>query len=97
MKCAFCNVGSRGDLQPLVALAFGFRSKGWDVLLISEERSRGIAEEFGLEFRAVAGDSVGIIFEEEYAEMLAKGKLMAMMKDMCCACAPYDHSSLIVN
>ena len=84
-------MGSRGDL------AFGFRSKGWDVLLISEERSRGIAEEFGLEFRAVAGDSVGIIFEEEYAEMLAKGKLMAMMKDMCCACAPYDHSSLIVN
>jgi len=81
MKCAFCNVGSRGDLQPLVALAFGFRSKGWDVLLISEERSRGIAEEFGLEFRAVAGDSVGIIFEEEYAEMLAKGKLMAMMKE----------------
>ena len=57
--------------------------------------SRGIAEEFGLEFRAVAGDSVGIIFEEEYAEMLAKGKLMAMMTDMCysCMCIPVWISS----
>eukprot|EP00438_Fugacium_kawagutii_P022632 Skav208985 [mRNA] locus=scaffold1270:260958:263045:- [translate_table: standard] len=82
MKCAFCNVGSRGDLQPLVALALAFRSKGWEVLLISEERSRALAEEFHLDFRAVAGDSVGIIFEEEYAEMLAKGKLMAMMQEI---------------
>ena len=81
MKCAFCNVGTRGDLQPLVALALRFRSKGWDVLLISEERVRPLAEEFGIEFRVVTGDSTGIIFEEEYAEMLAKGKLMAMMKE----------------
>ena len=83
MKCAFCNVGSRGDLQPLVALALGFRSKGWEVVVISEERSRAIAEEFALDFRVVAGDSAGIIFEEEYAEMLAKGKLMAMMQEIC--------------
>ena len=83
MKCAFCNVGTRGDLQPLVALALRFRSKGWDVLLISEERVRPLAEEFGIEFRVVTGDSTGIIFEEEYAEMLAKGKLMAMMQEIC--------------
>ncbi|CAK9076618.1 unnamed protein product [Durusdinium trenchii] len=81
MKCAFCNVGTRGDLQPLVALALGFRAKGWEVLLISEERGRALAEEFGLEFRAVAGDSCGIVFEEEHAEMLAKGKLMKMIQE----------------
>lgn len=82
MKCAFCTIGSRGDLQPLVALALAFREKGWEVLVISEERNRALAEEFQLEFRAVAGDSAGIIFEEEYAEMLAKGKLMAMMQEI---------------
>lgn len=65
MKCAFCNVGSRGDIQPLVALALAFQRRGWDVVLISEERSRSWAEAFQLDFRVVAGDSVGIIFEEE--------------------------------
>ena len=28
MKCAFCNVGTRGDLQPLIALALGLQKKG---------------------------------------------------------------------
>lgn len=41
-----------------------------------------MAEEFGLEFRAVAGDSCGIVFEEEHAEMLAKGKLMKMIQEL---------------
>ncbi|CAJ1437289.1 unnamed protein product [Effrenium voratum] len=81
-RCAFCNVGSRGDLQPLIALALALKAKGtWEVVLISEESGRALAESFALEFRAVAGDSTGIMFEEEYAEMLAKGKLMAMIKE----------------
>ncbi|OLP95283.1 Sterol 3-beta-glucosyltransferase [Symbiodinium microadriaticum] len=81
MKCAVCNVGTRGDLQPLIALGLGLQKKGWDVVVISEERIRPLVEEFALEFRSIAGDSTGIIFEQEYAEMLAKGKLMAMMQE----------------
>ncbi|CAE7179980.1 apg-12 [Symbiodinium necroappetens] len=81
MKCAVCNVGTRGDLQPLIALGLGLQKKGWDVVVISEERIRPLVEEFDLEFRSIAGDSTGIIFEQEYAEMLAKGKLMAMMQE----------------
>ena len=81
MKCALVNIGTRGDLQPLVSLALAFRVKGWEVLLISEESGRALAEDFGLDFRVVAGDSTKIIFEEEHAEMLAKGKIMAMIQE----------------
>ena len=28
MKCAVCNVGTRGDLQPLIALGLGLQKKG---------------------------------------------------------------------
>ena len=30
MKCALCNMGTRGDLQPLIALGLGLRAKGWE-------------------------------------------------------------------
>eukprot|EP00439_Symbiodinium_sp_Y106_P083514 s2_g23.t1 len=68
-------------LEPLIALGLGLQKKGWEVVVISEERIRPLVEEFALEFRSIAGDSTGIIFEQEYAEMLAKGKLMAMMQE----------------
>uniref|UniRef100_A0A0G4IFB0 Glycosyltransferase family 28 N-terminal domain-containing protein n=1 Tax=Chromera velia CCMP2878 TaxID=1169474 RepID=A0A0G4IFB0_9ALVE len=79
---ALCNVGSRGDLQPLCALGLEFKSRGWHVAVLTEKRAEPLVREFGLEARVIAGDSVGIIFEEKYADMLAKGKLFPMMQEM---------------
>lgn len=55
---------------------------GWDVVVISEERNRALAESFSLSFRAIAGDLAGIVFEEEHAEMLVKGRLLKMIQEM---------------
>ena len=78
----FCGIGSRGDLQPVIAVALEFQANGWTVKVASEERNRSLVEiTFGLTFERISGDSTGIIFEPEYAEMLAKGKLLAMMRE----------------
>ena len=76
MSCATCEIWCR------FVVFSSFSNLGWEVLLISEERGRALSEEFGLECRAVAGDSCGIVFEEEHAEMLAKGKLMKMIQEL---------------
>ena len=55
---------------------------GCNVRFVSEERNRPLVEDvFGLNFEAIAGDSIGIIFEKKYSEMLAKGKMMEMIKE----------------
>ena len=55
MKITVTAAGTRGDVQPCVALGLGLKAAGHDVTLASWEPFRRIAEDRGLEFRAVAG------------------------------------------
>lgn len=75
-----CALGSRGDCQPLAVIGVEMKKRGWRVIVCSEERTRPLAVQFGLEFRLIAGDLVGLIFEEKYTAMLAKGAIIPIMK-----------------
>ena len=35
MKIAITTIGTRGDIQPYIALALGLKEAGYDVLLVS--------------------------------------------------------------
>ncbi len=55
MKIVVTAAGSRGDVQPCVALGLGLREAGHEVTLASWKPYRSMAEGRGLAFRPVAG------------------------------------------
>ena len=50
MKVALLPVGTRGDVQPMVALGVELRSRGHDVVVASGENFRPLIEGHGLAF-----------------------------------------------
>ena len=55
MRITITAAGSRGDVQPCVALGLGLKRAGHEVILASWEPYRRMAEDRGLAFRPVAG------------------------------------------
>ncbi|MEZ5288652.1 MAG: glycosyltransferase [Vicinamibacterales bacterium] len=73
MRAAVIAIGSRGDIQPMLALATGLRRAGHEVVFASEESYRGAAAAHDLEFYRLSGNSerffagpAGIRFRESF-------------------------------
>ncbi|ESK94997.1 glycosyltransferase family 1 protein [Moniliophthora roreri MCA 2997] len=50
------TIGSRGDVQPYIALGLGLKKEGHIVTIVTHEEYRGWIESFGLEHRTAGGD-----------------------------------------
>lgn len=61
MRVAVLTTGSRGDVQPILALSRGMLRAGHDVLVATHERFRPFVESEGLAFRALAGDPLEML------------------------------------
>ncbi len=59
MRIVVTTAGSRGDVQPCVALGLGLRGAGHEVTVASWEAFRGLVEGRGLAFHPVAGPDPG--------------------------------------
>lgn len=68
MRVTITTGGSRGDLQPYVALAVGLRQHGVDVRIATSSEFEGFVREQGLDFHPVALDVQQII-----GDLLEKG------------------------
>ena len=55
MRCTILAIGSRGDVQPLVALGVGLREAGVHVRLATHRDFEGLVVRHGLEFFPLAG------------------------------------------
>ncbi|KAK9246125.1 hypothetical protein V1506DRAFT_559685 [Lipomyces tetrasporus] len=56
LKFTCLTIGSRGDVQPYIALAQGLMADGHTVRIATHAEFKGWIESFGIEFRQVAGD-----------------------------------------
>src|SRR5512140_3142088 len=56
MRIALLTYGTRGDVQPLVALAVGLQEAGHTVRLAAPRRFASLAAQHGLAFAALPGD-----------------------------------------
>lgn len=77
MKIAILTYGSRGDVQPLVALAYALRQAGHEPLLAAPERTTSLAAAYNLPFISLPGDP------GEFLQTLidhAGGNLLRIMK-----------------
>ncbi|KAH8104667.1 glycosyltransferase family 1 protein [Cristinia sonorae] len=55
-KFACLTIGSRGDVQPYIALSLGLKKAGHEVMIITHEEYKGWVESFGIEHRTAGGD-----------------------------------------
>src|SRR4030042_4451703 len=72
MKIAITTLGTRGDLQPFIALGLGLKDAGYDVLLISAKNEEEFVKCYGLNFFALNVD-IQKIMESPEVQKMAKG------------------------
>lgn len=76
MRIAIIALGSRGDVQPYVALGKGLKAAGHNVRLLSHENFAGLAKTHDLEFCPMYGNVQAFVESEEMLELLAKGNFL---------------------
>ena len=72
MKIAITTVGSRGDLQPYIALGLGLQAAGYEVRIISAKNEADFVQSFGLPFFALNVDIQALMAGDE-VQAMAKG------------------------
>ncbi|WP_211341571.1 glycosyltransferase [Myceligenerans xiligouense] len=67
------TLGTRGDVQPFVALAQGLRGAGHEPLLVAPHRFAGFAESHGVPFAGVDDGPMRLLDGDEAGELLEGG------------------------
>lgn len=81
MHIAIVSLGSRGDVQPYVALGQGLREAGHAVRILSHDNYKALVESQGLEFWAVRGDAQAVAEGEAMRAALEKGNFVAITRE----------------
>ena len=71
MKIAITTVGTRGDLQPYIALGLGLKKSGYEVLIVSAKNEESFVRNYGLDFYALDVD-IQKIMESGDVQKMAK-------------------------
>ena len=85
LKTVYMNIGiytygTRGDLQPYVALALGLIEKGHQVTISATEDFAAFVEGFGVSFDPLAGNAEAMMNSEEGQRVLKAGNPIQLMK-----------------
>ena len=110
MKFGIITSGSRGDVQPFIALALALIEKGHGVTVVAPENFREFVEGFGVPFWPVTGDTERQINSPTALKILEGGSIFKFIyhlqkivaqtadqssRDILAACSHFDH--LIVS
>lgn len=78
MQIAIIAMGSRGDIQPYIALGKGLKAAGHNVRLITHENFEGLVSSHELEFCPVKGNVQEFLKTPEMQALLEKGNFLAI-------------------
>jgi UDP:flavonoid glycosyltransferase YjiC (YdhE family) len=78
MHIAIIALGSRGDVQPYIALALGLQKAGHTVRLVTQENYEPLVVSYGLDFWCMRGNVQDVLEGVEMRELLEKGNLLAI-------------------
>jgi sterol 3beta-glucosyltransferase len=82
MHYGIITYGSRGDVQPYIALAFGLMEKGHEVTLYANENFEGFAESFGISFYPLPGNIEEMVHSPEVLRVLKSGNIIAFFREL---------------
>lgn len=80
MRVAIFAHGTRGDIQPYIALALGLRSHGADVRFIAPTEYKSLAKEYALPIHPLSGCVKDVAQSEEMRSLLEKGSFVRIMR-----------------
>lgn len=70
MKVLILTYGSRGDVQPYVALGLGLKARGHDVVVATSERFREFIEAQGLRYGFMSDELLSVIDTDQGKELM---------------------------
>ena len=79
-RIAIIALGSRGDVQPYVALGKGLKDAGHEVRLITHEDFAALAVAHGLDYHTARGSVQAVAESDEMRALLAKGNFLAITR-----------------
>ena len=82
MRIAIIAPGSRGDVQPYIALGKGLAKVGNVVRLVTHQNFEMLVNSHGLEFWPVEGNVQDIAQSTEMRQLLERGNFLAIMSQM---------------
>lgn len=80
MNIGIYTYGTRGDLQPYIALALGLTEKGHQVTISATEDFAALVEGFGVSFQPLAGNAEAVMNSEEGQRVLKTENPIQLMK-----------------
>ncbi len=82
MRIVIIAPGSRGDVQPYIALGKGLKSAGHFIRFVSHHNFESLVKSYGLEFWSVDSDVKAIVENNDMRERIEKGNFLALMAQM---------------
>ena len=82
MRRAIITIGSRGDVQPYIALGLELIKAGHTVRFVTQRDFEGFVKSYGLEFWPVRGSSQEMVGSQEIRELSEKGNFFATLRHM---------------
>jgi UDP:flavonoid glycosyltransferase YjiC (YdhE family) len=82
MRIAIITIGSRGDVQPYIALGQGLIKAGHTVRLATHQDFEVFVKSHGLEFCLIHGNSQEMMGNQERRELSEKGNFLATLRYM---------------
>jgi UDP:flavonoid glycosyltransferase YjiC (YdhE family) len=80
MNIGIYTYGTRGDVQPYIALALGLIANGHNATLAAPENFKGFVEGFGIPFHPLYGNAEEIMNSPEGQQVLATENTIKLMK-----------------
>lgn len=90
LRVVFFSYGTRGDVQPQVALAAGLEQHGFETRIAAPENLRGFVERAGIDYAPLFGSSQEILESESGKRWLESGNVAAFMKEAAAISARID-------
>ncbi len=73
MKITILTIGTRGDVQPLIALGLGLKQAGYAVKIVTHSIFASWIGSYGFDFAAIEGDPIGFLESAEGKKILESG------------------------
>jgi UDP:flavonoid glycosyltransferase YjiC (YdhE family) len=80
MHYGIIAIGSRGDVQPYIALALGLQERGHSTTVMAHENFQGFVEGYGVAFHRLEGNVEDMLHSEEALKVLRSGRILAFAK-----------------
>ncbi|MBD2134885.1 glycosyltransferase [Sphaerospermopsis sp. FACHB-1094] len=88
MRIIILTTGSRGDVQPLIALGLGLQQAGHSVKLVTHHPFQEMVQSYGLEFAAMGGDVQALMAQEAGQQMLEASNPVKLIQKYAQMVAP---------